>query len=922
MSSKSGKATQKTAKKTQGKSRADNVHLASFPEFNPNPVLELDAEGRINYLNPAARKRFPGLARQGKQHPFLKDWDALVNQIAGEKSRSLVRDVEVDDSWFEQSVAYLPSHGVFRIYARDITKRRQAENELRQTQAELEKRVRERTREIDEANKALVREIAERQRAEKNVLAERQQLNDVLETLPCYLVLLSPDYHVPYANRFFRERFGESHGRRCYEYLFDRTGPCEVCETYKVLQKMEPLEWEWVGPDGHNYYIYDFPFKNTDGSTLIMEVGIDVTGQKQALAELRKLHGELEIRVQERTAELKELNRLLRIKMTEHKEAEAREKRVAEEWQTTFDSITDMVSIQDKDCRLIRVNKAYADAVGMKPEELNGKKCYAVIHQTACPIEDCPQAETLKTRKSITQEMYEPKLGINLEVTTSPIFDEVGEMIGTVHIAKDITERKKADEALRESQHDLNRAQAVAHTGSWRLDVRRDELTWSEETFRMFGIPEGTPMTYETFLGAVHPADREGVNSAWQAALGGEPYDIEHRIIIGDSIKWVREIAELEFDHEHRLLGGFGTVQDITELKKADEELRESEERFRRFFENQPEYCYMVSPDSIVTNVNRAALKALGYAKQELVGRPLKTIYAPESQPKMKELFEIWKRTGVLENEELNIISKDGNRRTVLLSADALRNNEGKILYSVSIQRDITELKKVDKMKDEFIGLVSHELRTPLTVITGSLRTALSEGLSPAEIRELMQNAIEGADQLGAILENMLELSRHQSGHLKLRVEPVSISGTTRNVIKKLQGQRVSQQFTVEIPRDLPPVEADPVRVERILYNLLENAAKYSPDGSRVTVSAREEGSLIVTAVTDEGQGISPDDQPRIFEQFQQLDTTSRPIKGAGLGLVVCKRLVEAQGGWIKVDSAPGKGSTFSFALPVSPVPA
>jgi NtrC-family two-component system sensor histidine kinase KinB len=270
----------------------------------------------------------------------------------------------------------------------------------------------------------------------------------------------------------------------------------------------------------------------------------------------------------------------------------------------------------------------------------------------------------------------------------------------------------------------------------------------------------------------------------------------------------------------------------------------------------------------------------------------------------------------------LTIISKDENRRTVLLSADALRNKEGEILYSVSIQRDITELKKVDKMKDEFIGLVSHELRTPLTVITGSLRTALSEGLSPAEIRELMQNAIEGADQLGAILENMLELSRHQSGHLKLRVEPVSISGTTRNVIKKLQGQRVSQQFTVEIPRDLPPVEADPVRVERILYNLLENAAKYSPDGSRVTVSAREEGSLIVTAVTDEGQGISPDDQPRIFEQFQQLDTTSRPIKGAGLGLVVCKRLVEAQGGWIKVDSAPGKGSTFSFALPVSPVPA
>jgi signal transduction histidine kinase len=131
-----------------------------------------------------------------------------------------------------------------------------------------------------------------------------------------------------------------------------------------------------------------------------------------------------------------------------------------------------------------------------------------------------------------------------------------------------------------------------------------------------------------------------------------------------------------------------------------------------------------------------------------------------------------------------------------------------------------------------------------------------------------------------------------------------------------LKRQGISRQFSTDIPEELPEVEADPVRVERILFNLMENATKYSPEDSKITVSSRTEEGFIVTNIIDQGLGISPDDQTKIFELFRQLETTQRRTRGAGLGLVVCKRLVEAQGGWIKVDSELGKGSTFSFALP------
>jgi signal transduction histidine kinase len=182
----------------------------------------------------------------------------------------------------------------------DLPERRSADDDLRAAREDLERHVADRTTELARAGEVLK--------------AERQRLYTVLDTLPVYVVLLAPDYRVPFANRFFEERFGKSNGMRCYEYLFSRTEACEDCETFKVLKTHSPHNWQWTGPDGRDYDVYDFPFTDSDGSRLIMEMGLDVTERNRAERDLHNRTEQLRALASELTlAEQRERRRLARV---------------------------------------------------------------------------------------------------------------------------------------------------------------------------------------------------------------------------------------------------------------------------------------------------------------------------------------------------------------------------------------------------------------------------------------------------------------------------------------------------------------------------------------------------------------------------------------------------------------------------------
>jgi PAS domain S-box-containing protein len=259
--------------------------------------------------------------------------------------------------------------------------------------------------------------------------------------------------------------------------------------------------------------------------------------------------------------------------ITERKRVEAALRESEERLRMALRDAHVSVAIQDRDLRYVW---AYNTRV-TRPEELVGSLDSDILAR-----EDAERLGALKRRVLDQGVEVREQLWLGLadgphfmDLTFEPVRDEGGRVTGVGSSGIDLTAMKRVEESLRLSREDLDRAQAVGQVGSWRLDVRRNVLTWSDENHRIFGVPKGAPLTYETFLAAVHPDDRERVDRQWNAGLRGHPYDIEHRLLVDGTVKWVRERAFLEYDDAGELIGGFGITQDVTERKRVEAMLEE-----------------------------------------------------------------------------------------------------------------------------------------------------------------------------------------------------------------------------------------------------------------------------------------------------------------------------------------------------------
>jgi two-component system phosphate regulon sensor histidine kinase PhoR len=243
---------------------------------------------------------------------------------------------------------------------------------------------------------------------------------------------------------------------------------------------------------------------------------------------------------------------------------------------------------------------------------------------------------------------------------------------------------------------------------------------------------------------------------------------------------------------------------------------------------------------------------------------------------------------------------------------------EGGTWRALAVLHDITDVRRVEAVRRDFVANVSHELRTPLAAIKSVIETLESGAMEEPEVaRDFLERADGEVDRLVRMVEELLELSRIESGEAAMEEQRVDIGQVVRDSVTRLAPRATKQglELTVSVEDDLPVVIGDAEHLERVVVNLVQNAIKFTPVGGRVVVEAARRDAGVEVRVSDNGEGIFPEDLGRVFERFYKADR-SRVSGGTGLGLAVAKHTVEAHGGSIMAESEPGKGATFSFILP------
>ena len=502
-------------------------------------------------------------------------------------------------------------------------------------------------------------------------------------------------------------------------------------------------------------------------------------------------------------------------------------------------------------------------------------------------------------------------------------------IVGLGTVSTNISKRKQAEEALRESQMDLKRAQAVANIGNWRMDVRNNRLEWSDENFRIFGIPNGTPLTYQSFLDIVHAADREFVDSAWKDALTGKPYDIEHRLLVDQKVKWVRELAELEFDEHGSLRGAFGTTEDITDIKSIQEALQHERAFLRQVIDAVPSTIFVKDREGRFLLGNEALAQSYGTSPESLVGQSEEDFNsnAEEAAHFHRNDLKVINTGTSKVIPEVKVTHADGSvhwYNTVKIPLFDDDNSCNKLLV---VATDITERKRADealrlanRRKDEFLAMLAHELRNPLAPIRNAVQLLKMQETAVPKLEWSRDVIDRQVTHMAQLLDDLLDVARIRHGKITLKAERCELTDIVNNAIETSRPLIESREQELIISQPTTPqwIEGDRVRLAQVLSNLLNNAAKYTSEGGKITLSVMREDSDVVIEVRDTGIGISPDILPHVFDLFTQADRSLAHSQGGlGLGLTLVRRLVELHGGTVTASSPGiGQGSLFTVRLP------
>jgi PAS domain S-box-containing protein len=903
----------------------DLARFASFPRLNPNPIIEVDLEGCVFFLNPAAQKLLPGLQEKGQGHPWLADWESVAFMLCDSQTGTYSRDISIGDKWYQQTMYLVPDVQRIRIYGLDITERKRAEETLRKSE---------------------------------------NQFRVLIDNLSSGVALVDEHGKFTIYNPAFLQMFG----------LFE--DPSNI----KNVNDQNWSDWQVFGEDGTLLHVDDHPVRKAamtgkPVSNKLVGVRLPSGGELVwmliSAEPILKPDGKVDLLI------------CTYHNVTERKQAEEALRESEQRLRLALRNAPVSVSAQDHNLRYVW---AYNQRTA-RPEEIIGKFDSDIFTAEEAEHLTLIKRRVLDENIELREQMWLDRPGgrMFLDVCFEPIHDRAGRVIGVGTATVDLTPMKITEEALRESQALLRAVTEGIPDPIFVKDCMSRIIMANPATLRVVGktleeaIGKNDCELYnDPAIGVAIMANDRRIMDTGRMEVVEE---------VGKTSDGYRTFLSTKMPYRNsngEIIGILGITRDITEGKRASEALEESEAKYRNLFMNMTEEVHFwklirdkegrIKTWSLV-DVNPPTLKTWGKALDEIKGRTTDEIFGPGATehympvvqkimaegtsysfedyfPNLDKHFRFTSVplgeyfittgadiTGIKKVQAELLRARDEleqrvQERTAQLQ-DAKENLE---VSNEELRIEIDEHEKTEKellrakdaaeeaakAKSLFLANMSHELRTPMNAVIGFTGLLLDEPLTP-EQKDYLESIRNSGQALLALISDLLDFSRMERENVVIEKQPFDLRSCIEEALDLVASEASKKNLDLAyiVDKDMPEaVTGDPARLRQVLANLLGNAVKYTDKGEAVLSVLPKGQDEILFEIRDTGIGIPEDKVNILFRPFSRVDESfSSRSEGAGLGLAISKKLVEMMGGKIWVESAPGRGSTFSFTIKAKAVP-
>jgi two-component system, cell cycle sensor histidine kinase and response regulator CckA len=612
------------------------------------------------------------------------------------------------------------------------------------------------------------------------------------------------------------------------------------------------------------------------------------------------------------------------------------------EWELTFDAVPDAVLIFDDQCRVHRANRATCEVLGLPLAKVIGQPCYQVLHGLADPPTSCPHERLLTTGTPQRSDFEEPRLGKVFDATSTPLRDRDGSLLGCIHVLRDISDRKRAERALRHSEEQLRMLLNSTAEAIYGVDSAGHCTFCNPACLRLLGYREPADLLGRKMHDIMHHTRGNGdpyleddcqILLALQA--GKSAHVVDEVLWRADGTSFPSEYWSYPIRKDGQLVGSVVTFLDISERKRAEAAHRESEEKYRDFIENATQGIFRANPQGDLLDVNPALVSMLGYgSKEELLALNLdRDVY--ENPSDRTEAWQTYELNGRSSGFEVNWKRKDRKTIAVRLCGRIAQGEDKQIKHFEVIAEDVTERRTLEEQfrqaqKMEALGRlaggISHDFNNLLGVVIGYSDLALSSPSLDDPVRHQLEEIKKAGRRAASLTRQLLAFSRKQVLMPKV-LDLSAVVAETSNMLLRLLGEDV--ELITRLSPTLDHVKADPTQIEQVIMNLALNARDAMPKGGKLVIETTnaeldgsdgqqkhvdvQAGNYVLLTVSDTGIGMDNATKARIFEPFF---STKERGKGTGLGLATVYGIIRQSNGHVWVYSEVGKGTTFKVYIP------